>query len=99
MIVRCYIHPSRSYTHSARPIGFPNTSAICGRCDRPGMILLNEQEWDDYKMGQTVFSLNNNIVQIQAENYRTPLFTPSKQAATNPRARRPAVGHLTDKRP
>jgi hypothetical protein len=99
MIVRCYIHPSKSYTHSARPIGFPNTSAVCGRCDRPGMVLLNDQEWDDYKMGQTVFSLNNNIMQVQAEKYRTPLFSPSLAGTTPGDPRRVAVGHLADKRP
>jgi len=63
------------------------------------MVLLNEQEWNDYKMGQTVFSMNNNIVQIQAEKYRTPLFSPSKQAATNPSTRRLPVGHVAVKRP
>jgi hypothetical protein len=68
MLVRCDKHPSKKYRHSVKPVGHPNTAAICGRCDEPGMILLNEAEWKAYQGGQRVFSFNSNIVQVRAED-------------------------------
>jgi hypothetical protein len=69
MLVRCAKHPSKSYSYSARPVGYPNTAAICGRCDQPGMILLNVSEWKAYQAGQIVFSFNNATMQVKAEKY------------------------------
>lgn len=69
MLVRCNNHPSKTYSHSARPVGYPHTAAICGRCDRPGMLLLNDAEWKAYQAGQTAFSFNSNIMQVEAESY------------------------------
>ncbi len=92
------LHPSFKVLHSQRPANWVS-KYFCHlwALRQTWMVLLNEQEWDDYEMGQTVFSLNNNIVQIQVEKYRTPLFSLSKQAATDRGTRRPAVRHLTDK--
>jgi len=59
MLVRCEKHPSKTYSHKVKPLGYPHTAAICGRCDNPGMILLNVAEWKAYQSGQTVFSFNN----------------------------------------
>lgn len=70
MLVRCGKHPLKSYSHRASPVGFPNTAAICGRCDAAGMILLNDAEWAAYQAGQTVFSINNNAMQVKAEPYQ-----------------------------
>ena len=69
MLVRCEKHPSRTYVYKAKPLGYPHTAAICGRCDDPGMILLNAAEWKAYQSGQTVFSFNNNVMRVQAEPY------------------------------
>ena len=67
MLVRCVKHPSKAYLRSVEPIGYPDTAAICGRCDNPGKILLNELEWKAYQAGQTVFSFNNNVMRVQAK--------------------------------
>jgi hypothetical protein len=72
MLVRCNNHPSEKYSHNARPVGYPNTAAICGRCDQPGMILLNVDEWNAYQTGQVVFSFNNNVMRVRAEKYSSP---------------------------
>jgi hypothetical protein len=72
MLVRCNNHPSKTYSYSARPVGYPLTAAICGRCNKPGMLLLSEAEWKAYQAGQTVFPLNSNVMQVQAERFQAP---------------------------
>ncbi len=72
MLVRCNNHPSKVYGHSAKPLGYPNTAAICGRCDQAGMTLLNEAEWKAYQAGQAVFSFNNNAMRVRAEKFSSP---------------------------
>ncbi len=72
MLVRCNTHHSPYYIHHAKPIGYPNTAAICGRCDQPGMLFLNETEWEAYQNGKTIFSFNSNVMQVQAEKFSSP---------------------------
>ncbi len=72
MLVRCAKHPSKKYSHSVPPVGYPNTAAICGRCDNAGMLLLRQGEWQAYLSGQRVFSFNSNVVQIRAEEPSSP---------------------------
>lgn len=72
MLVRCEKHPSKAYSHKAKPVGYPHGAAICGRCDSPGMILLSASEWKAYQSGQTIFGFNSHIMQIQAEPYSSP---------------------------
>ena len=67
MLVRCNRHPSKKYHHSVEPMGYPETAAICGRCERPGKILLNENEYAAYQRGQTVFTFNNNVMAVRAK--------------------------------
>ena len=71
MLIRCKNHPSKAYVHGAKPVGYPNTAAICGRCDQPGLLLLNEAEWMAYQAGQTDFSFNSNVMQVRAERFST----------------------------
>ena len=73
MLVRCSDHvPSEGYNtnHKANPAGDP-TAAICGRdkCERPGKVFLNDEEWALHTKGKTVFALNNAIVKIRVEKY------------------------------
>ena len=67
MLVRCKDHPSKNYSHSVEPVGYPDTAAVCGRCDQPGRILLNETEWKAYQSGQVVFRFNNNVMAVKAK--------------------------------
>ena len=53
MLVRCEKHPSKPYHYTANPVGYPRTAAVCGRCENPGKVLLNEAEWRQYQAGQT----------------------------------------------
>jgi len=48
MVVRCESHPSKNYRFTANPVGYPKTAAICGRCGKPGKVLLNDAEWGQY---------------------------------------------------
>lgn len=66
MLVRCEDHPSKAYSHSVDPVGYPETAAICGRCEKVGKILLNEEEWRQYQAGVTVFAFNSNIMKVRA---------------------------------
>ena len=67
MLVRCDDHPSKSYRHTVRPIGYPKTAAICGRCDKPGKVFLSEMEMKKYRSGKTVFGFNNNVMKVEVE--------------------------------
>ena len=67
MLVRCAKHPSKPYHYTANPVGYSRTAAVCGRCENPGKVLLNEAEWRQYQAGQTVFGFNSNIVKIELE--------------------------------
>lgn len=67
MLVRCGSHPSKNYRFTANPIGYPKTAAICGQCENPGKVLLNDAEWGQYQAGRTVFGFNSNIVRIELE--------------------------------
>jgi hypothetical protein len=36
------------------------------------MLLLNDAEWRAYRTGQTVFSFNSSVMQVEAEKYPPP---------------------------
>ena len=60
-LCRCKEHkPERTkiiYTHFAEPIGFPNTSSICGRskCRNSGFIWLDKHEENEFQNGERIF--------------------------------------------
>ena len=73
-LVRCENHGkpkgrSRSYACSVKPLGWPDTAAICGRadCEKPGLIWLTENENLSYKQGQRIFEFNNASMKVRAE--------------------------------
>lgn len=45
------------YVTSIQPIGYPNTSSICGRkdCDNPGVIWLTKVEHEMHQSGRSLF--------------------------------------------
>ena len=67
MLVRCEDHPSSDYRYSVEPVGYPETAAICGKCDREGKILLSETEWAQYLAGERVFAFKNNTMKVKAK--------------------------------
>lgn len=73
-LVRCEHHGqpkgrSRHYVRSVKPIGYPNTAAICGLsgCKNPGMIWLEPSESERYDAGQRVFYGETSVMQARAE--------------------------------
>jgi hypothetical protein len=58
------------YDRYARPIGFPDTSSICGRrnCTNPGVIWLDEGESDKYLSNQRIFCGPNNFAKMRADD-------------------------------
>jgi ssDNA-binding Zn-finger/Zn-ribbon topoisomerase 1 len=67
MLVRCENHPSKDYVHAVEPVGYPETAAVCGRCEKEGRILLSEKEWRQYLGGQRVFAFKNNTMKVKAK--------------------------------
>jgi len=73
-LVRCQFHGkpegrSRSYARSVKPLGWPDTAAICGRadCEKPGWIWLTNDEDLSYKQGQRIFGFNNASMKVRSE--------------------------------
>jgi hypothetical protein len=66
-LVRCQKHPpsgrTRNYVASARPLGYPDTAAVCGstHCEAPGLFWMESEESEAYERGERVFALANNM--------------------------------------
>lgn len=60
---------SKEYIAYVRPIGYPNTSSICGRdnCDNPGVIWLKKHGVDLYNRGQRIFRVTN-VAKMKADD-------------------------------
>jgi hypothetical protein len=54
------------YTNWVLPIGYPNTSSLCGTvgCEEPGRIYLTEVEFEQYQNGEDVFAFANNTTKV-----------------------------------
>ncbi len=71
-LIRCQMHGNpegvtRKYVMSVKPVGYPDTAAICGRkdCLNPGLVWLDEDEVRAYRTGWRVFSVPNAGVKVQ----------------------------------
>ncbi len=60
---------SGNYVMSVKPVGFPDTAAICGRkgCEYPGLVWLTETERAAYRKGQRIFEVPSAAVKIKVE--------------------------------
>lgn len=58
----------RDYIAYVKPVGYPETSSICGRCDNPGVIWIDNSEETAYKNGQRIFEGPNNFTRMKADN-------------------------------
>jgi hypothetical protein len=72
-LVRCARHGkprgrTYRYTRSVKPVGWPDTAAICGGsgCTRAGLIWLTDRESGAYDQGKRVFEFNNASMKVRA---------------------------------
>jgi hypothetical protein len=75
-LCRCKVDLARPiyYTHYVEPVGYPETSSICGRnnCTEPGLIWLKEKEVIQFNLGERVFSYDHNCSKVKVLNNITP---------------------------
>lgn len=71
-LVRCrekHGHPKgrggRVYVGYVLPIGYPETAVVCGRCDRPGVVWLDESDAEAFRQGRRVFEVGSNAVKVR----------------------------------
>jgi hypothetical protein len=57
-----------AYVAYALPVGYPDTSSICGRCYEPGVIWLTKEEKKQYQAGTRIFAGPNNFVRMRADD-------------------------------
>jgi hypothetical protein len=60
----------KHYVRSIEPVGYPDTSSICGipRCENPGLIWLTGAESIQYDQGQRIFNGPNNFTKMKAKD-------------------------------
>jgi len=56
------------YIAYVKPVGYPGTSLICGLCDNPGVIWLDELGRTAYMNGQRIFEGPNSFTKIKAND-------------------------------
>jgi len=75
-LVRCREHPPKGrdgpYVESVKPIGYPDTAAVCGRpeCENPGLLWLKKNDAKAWREGQTVFGVHTHTVKIKVERHQ-----------------------------
>jgi hypothetical protein len=57
------------YVKSVKPLGYPETSSICGRinCSLPGFIWLTKNEYNKYLNNERVFTYSTNATKVKVE--------------------------------
>ena len=56
------------YIGYVKPVGYPNTSLICGLCENPGVIWLDSSEERDYQNKQRIFEGPSNFAKMKADD-------------------------------
>lgn len=58
---------TNNYTKSVEPVGYPDTSSVCGSsgCENPALIWLNEEETSAYSIGQKIFCLPTKAIKVK----------------------------------
>jgi len=75
-LCRCLQHPPRpertkkEYVAFLKPIGYPNTSSICGisNCENPAVIWIGDSEVKDYESGRRVFAGQTSVMKMKADD-------------------------------
>ena len=62
---------TNKYIKSVHPIGYPDTSSICGAkgCDNSALIWLNEIETKSYEEGHNIFDLPTKAIKVKVVGY------------------------------
>lgn len=55
------------YEGYAKPVRYPNSALICGRCNNPGVIWLTHEEAFSYRKGCRIFDGPNNFARMKAD--------------------------------
>lgn len=77
-LCRCTKHPprarTRTYTHIVEPLGYPNTSSICGneKCSSSGLIWLDTDDYISFQAGERVFPYPNAASKVKVTNNIKP---------------------------
>jgi hypothetical protein len=58
----------REYVAYLKTIGYPESSTICGLCDNPGVIWIEESEEAAYIDGKRIFDGPNKFTRVKADN-------------------------------
>ena len=60
------------YVYSVKPLGYPSSSAICGRknCKNDGLIWLTAEEYKLYLNGETIFSYASAVCRVKVEKVK-----------------------------
>lgn len=55
------------YVIGVEPIGYPETSSICGipNCENSGLIWLTQAEFDQYQNNERIFRYANNTTKVK----------------------------------
>ena len=59
---------ANKYVGFVLPMNYPESDLVCGRCDKPAVIWLLQQEAEAYEAGQRVFDGTGNFVRIRARD-------------------------------
>jgi hypothetical protein len=57
-----------NYIAYLKPIGYPDTSSICGLCDNPGFILIDKSDKLSYQSGKRIFDGPNMFTRMKADD-------------------------------
>ena len=81
VLCRCNEHPPANdkehiYTYFAEPVGYPNTSSICGRvnCPNVGYIFMTNDEVVAFSNGKRVYKYANGGTKVKV-NDTIPIAT------------------------
>ena len=72
-IVRCGEHPvqlklaTNKYVKRAKPVGYPDTAAICGiaTCKKSGFVWLTEDELKEFNRGERYFRVKTYTIKVR----------------------------------
>lgn len=76
-IVRCDNHPvdpkraTNTYVMRVKPLGYPQTAAICGRssCELPGLVWLTSEELSGFRTGERYFRVKTYTVKVKVSDH------------------------------
>jgi hypothetical protein len=81
ILCRCEKHKPKNnrkyiYTHFTEPIGYPDTSSICGaeECIKAGFIFMDNIAVNNYNYGKRIFEFPNNATEVKVKDLEPKQF-------------------------